>query len=259
MKYNMGISRANLVAALFLILLYLSEIIEIFSLTLSFIVLIILILFLLIQLAQNTQNNDTYKTFIAALLLIPTFQLTNSILPLNNIPDEFKYLAASLPNLFTFLIIISVTQLSLADIGFNRHKFWLQILIGLTGLFIGIVQYIYFKPLALAVSLELNDIILPILVIFIATGLVEELIFRGLLLSVTTKNLGSFIGIAFSTFIYVLLQVKSLSLPQTILVILIALFYAWIANASQNIIGVIISHSLANGMTFIILPLLLNS
>jgi membrane protease YdiL (CAAX protease family) len=93
--------------------------------------------------------------------------------------------------------------------------------------------------------------------LFIATGLMEELIFRGLLQKKSTDILGVWPGIFFITLIFAVLHIGNLSLLDVLLVFSIGGLYAVVVKTTKTVIGVSISHTVVNVFLFIICPLVL--
>jgi hypothetical protein len=95
---------------------------------------------------------------------------------------------------------------------------------------------------------------LPALVLLLTTGLIEELIFRGVLQRAAVKAFGSWRGIVYVSFLFALLHVGFLSWADVAFVFAIAMFFGWAVKKTGTLSGVTISHGLTNIMLFIVAP-----
>src|SRR5881396_2215466 len=91
-------------------------------------------------------------------------------------------------------------------------------------------------------------------VIFLATGLSEELIFRGILLRRAVEALGGRYGLLYVTAIFASLHIFFLSGFDLVFVFGVGLFYGFVALKTKNLWGVILSHSLGNVILYLIAP-----
>jgi membrane protease YdiL (CAAX protease family) len=96
-----------------------------------------------------------------------------------------------------------------------------------------------------------------ILILFVATGLMEEVIFRGILQKKTTDMIGTWQGMLFVTILFAGLHIGNLSVLDVLLVFFIGGLYAIIVNITKTIVGVTVSHTVVNLMLFIVCPLAL--
>src|SRR5947208_1249907 len=93
-----------------------------------------------------------------------------------------------------------------------------------------------------------------ILVVFLATGLSEELIFRGILLRRAVEALGGRSGLLYVTAIFASLHIFFLSGFDLLFVFGVGLFYGFVALKTKNLWGVILSHCLGNVILYLVAP-----
>jgi len=86
--------------------------------------------------------------------------------------------------------------------------------------------------------------------------LLIEIIFRGMLQNSAIQVLGR-LGILYAALISALLYVGYRSLPVLFFIFLVSLAFAFIAARTRSLVGVSLSHSLANISFFLLFPLLL--
>ncbi len=67
------------------------------------------------------------------------------------------------------------------DINLNWENLVATLLIALSGIIFGFIEYIILKPVPIISLLNLKEIIIPGLILLLFTGFLEELIFRGII------------------------------------------------------------------------------
>lgn len=112
------------------------------------------------------------------------------------------------------------------------------------------------KPEPLIPELSFQALIAPVIIMLLCTGLMEELVFRGIIQhnAVTYFNPG--IGIFFVALLFAVLHIGNMSLLDVVFVFLIGYFYSYVVQATNTIAGVTISHGVTNIVLFLLLPLL---
>ncbi len=141
-------------------------------------------------------------------------------------------------------------------IGLTANKFPLQILIGLTGIGLGYIEYYILRPKSLVTTLRLESIWLPALILLIFTGLLEEIIFRGMLQYNAERVLGRN-ALLYTSLVFTILHLGYKSMPDLAFVFIVALFFAWVVRRSGSILGVTLAHGLINITLFLIYPFIL--
>ena len=127
---------------------------------------------------------------LLTLIFAPLVRLFSLSLPLQGIPVVYWYLITSVPLFVTALIAIRNLGFSRADVGLKLGALPTQLLIALSGLVLGYIEYRILQPEPLAEALTLQQLWLPALILLIGTGFMEELLFRGVLQRVATESLG---------------------------------------------------------------------
>lgn len=135
----------------------------------------------------------------------------------------------------------------------------IQTAIALTGLPLGLVEFAILRPVAWIPTPALGAILAGALVIFLATGLSEELIFRGILLKRAVQGLGEREGLLYVTAIFASLHIFFLNGLDLVFVFAVGLFYGFAVLKTQNLWGVILSHSLGNVVLYLVAPFLVGA
>lgn len=213
----------------------------------------IAVLFLLI-IHSALVDDEELKTFVSALVLIPLIRIMSLSLPLIGLPLEFQLLAVSVPLFLSTGIMARRFAISLQALGFQFRKLHLELFVILAGFPLGVIEYLILQPEPLTPSLSLADIWFPALVLLVSTGLLEELIFRGLLQNIAIRAWGVWAGLMFTGLIFAILHIGYLSLIDFIFVYVVSVFFGLIVTRTQSIFGVTISHGLVNITMLIFMP-----
>lgn len=189
-------------------------------------------------------------------LAVPRFPFftSPSTNPLNTIP----WLAlVSVPLLVSVVAVSYVQRLRLRDLGLGIRRWQeipLQVIIALTGIPLGLLEYAILQPAPWIAVGSVSAIAVGGLVIFLATGLSEELIFRGILLKRAVEALGERSGLLYVTALFASLHIFFLSGYDLVFVFAVGLFYGFVVLNTKNLWGAILSHSLGNVMLYLIAP-----
>jgi hypothetical protein len=97
---------------------------------------------------------------------------------------------------------------------------------------------------------------LPALILLVFTGFLEELIFRGVLQYTALQQLGR-AGVIYVSAVYAVLYLGYRSVLNIFFVFSVALIFAWFVWRSGSILGVSLSHGLANVTLYLVFPFLL--
>ena len=193
------------------------------------------------------------RVFSLAVPRFPFFQ-SPSTNPLNTIP----WLAlVSVPLLVSVVAVAYVQRLRPRDLGLGIRRMEeipLQIIIALTGIPLGLLEYAILQPLPWIAVGSVGAIAVGGLVIFLATGLSEELIFRGILLKRAVEALGERSGLVYVTALFASLHIFFLSGYDLVFVFAVGLFYGVVVLKTKNLWGAILSHSLGNVMLYLVAP-----
>jgi membrane protease YdiL (CAAX protease family) len=196
------------------------------------------------------------RALLVSLAFAPLIRILSLSLPLAGFPVLYWYLLTSVPLFAALWVAAPALGYSWPDLGLHLRGLPLQILIGLTGLFFGAVEYHILRPAPLAPALAWNQIWWPALVLLVSTGLLEEMIFRGLQQRAAAETLGRF-GMAYVALLFAVLHIGYRSLADLLLVLGVGLFLGWVVQRTRSLVGVTLAHGLTNIMLFLVMPFLL--
>jgi membrane protease YdiL (CAAX protease family) len=177
--------------------------------------------------------------------------------PLNTIP----WLAlVSVPLLVSVVAVAYVQRLGPRELGLRfarRSDVLVQAGIAATGIPLGLIEFAILRPAAWIGGLVLGSVVAGTIVIFLATGLSEELIFRGILFRRAVEGLGERRGLLYVTAIFTSLHLYFLNPADLVFVFGVGLFYGLAVLRTGNLWGVIFSHSLGNVILYLVAPFLI--
>ena len=203
-------------------------------------------------------RRNRLSSLILALTLVPLIRILSLVMPLSTFAPIYWFIIIAVAVYLAFIALVIQQRIELKECGIRLPKLKhlpLEIGIILLAVPIGVAEYYILRPLPFIDSFSITNIVMAVLILFIATGLMEELIFRGLIQKKAIAILGSWKGILFTTLIFAILHVGNLSILDVLLVFSIGGSYSIIVYKTKTIIGVTISHTVVNIFLFIICPL----
>lgn len=225
----------------------------------------ILLVFSLLFTAVYIQDRDIeLSVFLVALSLAPLIRIFSLSMPRfwgTEVTATLPWLAVvGIPLLTAAAAVAYVQQLPPWLLGLSIHSWkvlWVQVGLGLTGLPLGILEYAILREAPWITGESLTQVLYGGLVIFFATGLAEEVIFRGIMLRRAMELLGNRTGVLFVTFVFAAMHIFFRNGYDLTFVFGVGLLYALFVVKTKNLWGAIMSHTLANVMLYLIAPFLL--
>ena len=124
----------------------------------------------------------------------------------------------------------------------------------LTGIPLDILEYLILKPSPIAAGLTTIQLILLAVAFIVATGFVEELVFRGVFQNSAIKMFGAKTGLIAVSAVFAVLHIGWLNVLDIILVFFIGLFFGFLMYKTGSLAGVSLSHGLTNVFLFLVMP-----
>jgi membrane protease YdiL (CAAX protease family) len=213
------------------------------------------VLLLMLFIHAAVVDTKAERAFLVALSFAPMIRILSLSMPLAQIPILYWYLIASVPLFAALLVAAPILGYSWIDLGLNLRRWPLQLAIGLTGIAFGAIEYLILRPEALAPSLQWIHLWWPALILLISTGLLEEMIFRGLL----QRSAGDVLrrgAVLYVALLFAVLHIGYRSWVDFAFVLLVGLFFGWIVQRTRSLLGVTLSHGLTNIVLFLVMPFL---
>jgi membrane protease YdiL (CAAX protease family) len=143
------------------------------------------------------------------------------------------------------------------DIGLVKKGLGMYIPLGIIlGMAVGLLEWFVLRPKPIVSAFTVQAILPAALILFFTTGLVEELIFRGVLQKTSEVFLG-WRGLVYVSVSFAILHIGQLSVLEVFFVFAIAMCFAWIVKWSGSLIVVIIAHGITNIILYLIAGFLL--
>lgn len=199
---------------------------------------------------------QSYRNLYLALALAPLIRIVSLSMPLSMFTQINWYLLAAIPVLIATLIAIRILDLHPPDIGLTSHQMAFQGLVALTGIGFGLAEYYILKPDPLISSMTLGEMIVPCIILLVATGFVEELVFRGVMQHCSAGALGPW-GWVYVALVYSTLQIGHESATQWLLALSVGLFFGWVVKKTGSLLGVALAHGIINIGLYLVIPLVL--
>jgi membrane protease YdiL (CAAX protease family) len=197
------------------------------------------------------------RNLFMALCLAPLIRILSLSMPLAPIAQIYWYLIIYSPLLASTIIVMLNTGLGRRDVGLvSRGWPWQTVLGIVAGLGLGVLEYVILRPVPLATSFTLQGVLLPAIILVITTGFVEELIFRGVLQTLSERVMGLW-SVLYVSLIYAVLNIGHYSLPGVAFVFLAALLFTAVVKRTGSIVGVALAHGTANAMLYCVMPFML--
>lgn len=190
---------------------------------------------------------------LVPLAFAPLIRLLSLSLPLAAFPLVSWYAITSVPLFVAVVLAARPLGFSWSGLGLNPRRLPIQVPIVLSGLVFGFVEYVILQPDPLAEALTWQQLWLPALILLVSTGLLEELIFRGLMQSTAVEVLGRF-GLLYVALIFAVLHIGYQSPLDVAFVFAVGLFFGWVVFKTGSIVGVSLAHGLTNIMLFLVMP-----
>ena len=176
--------------------------------------LILGILVLNVSTTIHTAFFDTLVIFMVA----PLIRLLSLSLPLFLLDQEYWYIVVSLPLFIAALIIMRLLKYSVSQVGLNFNNLLFQLCVGIIGFGFGAVEYIILRPKPMIKIVTVPNLALGMVSLFIGTGLLEELLFRGIMQRASEKVFGILGSIVCTAIIFTILHIGWQSIADIVVV-----------------------------------------
>jgi membrane protease YdiL (CAAX protease family) len=211
----------------------------------------VLLLVLMVH-AALTWERPHYQVLLA-LIFAPLIRMLSLSLPMGRFSVVYWYFITSVPLFAAALMAGRILQFSRRELGLNLRRLPVQLLITVTGLGFGYLEYMILRPKPLVTAFTWEKLWLPALILLVSTGFSEELIFRGLMQQAAKESLGRF-SIPYVSLLFAVLHVGYRSLLDVVFVFAVALFFGYAVEKTESLAGVTLAHGLTNIVLFLVAP-----
>ncbi|NOK63684.1 MAG: CPBP family intramembrane metalloprotease [Chloroflexi bacterium AL-W] len=195
----------------------------------------------------------SYRRILPVLTLLPLVRVLSisMIIRADAMPPLYWYVLVGIPMFVAVVFTMRLLSISWVRVGMPFTAPGFQMLIGLTGIPLGIVAYFITQPQALVGELNALHVVGGLISLIVFSAFLEELIYRGVLQQVATELFGG-AGFVVSSILYTAIALSTLSptnpngLMQIGFIGLVGLYFAWCAKRTGSIWGVVIAHGVLN-------------
>jgi membrane protease YdiL (CAAX protease family) len=242
---------------MYLVLLGLAEVVTVFLSPHVGMVLDLLLLLLLLVHAALVWQRPVHRLLIG-LAFVPLIRVVSLSLPLAGIPLVFWYLATSIPLFAAILVTLRLLDIRLVGALPGLRTLPVQLSIGLTGIFIGYIEYRILQPKSLIVGFSWSLFLVAAVILLFSTGYVEELVFRRVMQRTAVERFGPLAGILYVTLFFAILHIGHRSFIDVVFVFAVGLAFGLIVARTGSLLGVTLSHGLTNIVLFLVIPHLIS-
>lgn len=192
------------------------------------------------------------KLFLA-LALVPLVRIVSVVMPLAQFSLVYCYLI-----IYPILFLAAWATMRRLDftpseVGFTVRRLPLQLIVALSGVIFGVIEYIILRPESLISELTWGEALLVVFALVAGTGFVEEFVFRGVVQRASISALGGW-ALPYVAFLFAVLHLIHHSALDIALVFAVGLFFGWVVNKTGSLLGVTLSHGIANTILYFIIP-----
>lgn len=195
-----------------------------------------------------------FSILLRSMMALPIIRIIGLSIPLIHIQQIYWYPIISIPLFAASFTIIRSQCLSFKNVGFTWGNIPVQLAIGLTGIFLGIIEFIILQPKPLITTFNLTNLLFASVILIISTGLAEEVLFRGIIQKNAMNVFGTFSGLLYTSLLFTTLHIGWNSVYELIFVFMVAIFYGYSFIKTKSLLGVSLSHGISNTFLFLIVP-----
>jgi len=195
-----------------------------------------------------------YSVLLRSMMSLPMIRIIGLSIPLMQIQPLYWFPIIAVPLFAASYTIMKNQGLTRQHIGLIWGNKKVQFLIALTGIFLGITEYIILQPKPLIAVFNPVNLLFASIILIISTGLAEELLFRGIIQKNAENTFGIVLGLLYTAILFTALHIGWDNFYDLIFVFSVALFYGYAFQKTRSIVGVTLSHGISNSFLFLIVP-----
>jgi uncharacterized protein len=196
------------------------------------------------------------RPLFLALVLAPLVRVVSLAFPLAGQTAVSWYLGTSLPLFVAAVAVIRRLALTREQLGLCVGNLGIQAAIALAGVPLGAVAYLILQPTAVVSQSSALELLAAALVLLVCSGLLDELMFRGVLQVPALQSLGRW-GLVYVSAVYTALYIGYGSATYLVLIFGVSIGFATLVRRSRSLLGVSVAHGLASATCYLLLPVLL--
>lgn len=192
------------------------------------------------------------RNLALALLLVPLLRIVALALP----PAGSLLLSYALAGggiLVAAVLVIRALRLRPREVGLTTGELWMQLMVMGCGVALGYTGAVLLRPELPAGLASWQALAALALALLVFAGFAEELIFRGLLQTVSGPLLGRW-GPLYVAIVFATVQLGFGSPLYALLAFIVGLVFAGVVRLSGSIVGVALAHGVASIVMLLVMP-----
>jgi uncharacterized protein len=218
--------------------------------------------------AGTLTPHRTQAALFTALSIAPLIRIISLGMPLyHHFPQAYWYVLTAVPLFLATYLIAKELHIPARSMYLRlpRAKFLrIEIAVAFSGIALGLVEWrlIGTGSPVLAFPAQHGEplfvaAVLTAVILMTCTGLLEEVIFRGMILRVASSVLGQRAGLLFMALLFAILHIGWRSAFDFVFVFFVAVYFGLVVRKTKSVVGVTFAHGAINTMLFVVLPLAL--
>ena len=205
----------------------------------------------------NKRLNQFLKESIEIMCLIQMYTLLISSLPWFFVSQDLLIPATYSILLSLCLWHIKDSNMKLEELGFRKAQPKHMVIAVTAGILLGVVEYQILHPPSSTPTFSITYFLQIALYMLVFVGFVEELLFRGMLMTSLEKYMGWKAALILQSLIFAILHLTWRIIIEVIFVFIAGITFSLLFKRSGSIIPPTIAHGIDNNMMLSILPFLL--
>ena len=203
---------------------------------------------------SSITHSTKFSYLLRSMMILPMIRLIGLTIPLMQVNELYWFPVIAVPLFGASLVLMRSQRLTRKNVGLVLGNVSFQLTIALSGLVLGFTEYLILRPQALISTFSLETVLFGSVILIIATGFAEELLFRGILQKNAEKILGKMFGLLYVSILFTALHIGWNSVLDLLFVFCVALFYGYMFQKTGSISGITLSHGISNTFLFLIMP-----
>lgn len=193
--------------------------------------------------SRENLRDTRLARLLPIIAVVPLMRLLSLAIPIRDMPPITWYLMSGFPILLAALL--GIRFLGIAGAVAPPRSWRTQVGIGLSGLPLGVLAFLAFRPAPLTGQTDGPHLIADALILFLFVGCTEELVFRGLLQVVAVETFGV-VGIVWSNVLFASLYIGTASPGYALFIFVVGLYFGWSLRQTGSLWGIMSAHGLLN-------------
>ncbi len=241
-------------AAAYLIAIAGAEIVVIYSPPIWGVMAYILVLSIIVVRSAVVDRLYQQKLLLA-LTLVPLLRIASLSVSVLDLPSTWHYITVYALLLVAAVLAARILKYSPGGLGLDFNSPGWQLAVTATGPLVALIGYTVLEPEAMAASLSWREAWLPALLL-LGIAFIEELVFRGIIQRGAVNALGRR-GIIYVSLLYAIMYIGFVPLTWLAFAFLISLYFGWVVNETDSIMGAALAHGICNIALYLIFPFII--